>query len=89
MRLLLLLLAFAPQDPKDAGRGTDMDYGPFFSSTLSRTKSEKDADILAFKGITVKVGKNAAVCYDTDLLRLAGAWTGGFLDLSFTHMATS
>ena len=88
VNLLLLLLALS-QDPKDSGKGADMDYGPFFSSTVSRTKSEKDADILAFKGITVKVGKDAAVCYDTDLLRMAGAWTGGFLDLSFTHMATS
>jgi hypothetical protein len=86
--LLLLLLAFC-QDPKDAGKGTDMNYGPFLSSTVSRTKSEKDADILAFKAITIKVGKDAAICYDTDLLRMAGAWTGGFLDLSFTHMATS
>jgi hypothetical protein len=88
LKILLLCLALV-QDPKDAGKGTDMDYGPFFSSTVSRTKSEKDADILAFKGLTIKVGKDAAVCYDTDLLRMAGAWTGGFLDLSFTHMATS
>ncbi len=99
LRILLLLLALSPpafaeatagqQDPKPADKGPDMDYGPFLSSTLSRSKSEKDADILAFKAITVKVGKGAAVCYDTDLLRMAGAWTGGFLDLSFTHMTTS
>jgi len=88
VKTVLLLLALA-QDPKDSGKGADMDYGPFLSSTVARTKSEKDADILAFKGLTIKVGKDAAVCYDTDLLRMAGAWTGGFLDLSFTHMATS
>jgi len=100
LALLLLLLppSFAPayagasegeQDSKPADKGADMDYGPFFSSTLARTKSEKDADILAFKAITIKVGKDAAVSYDTDLLRFTGAWTGGFLDLSFTHMTTS
>jgi glucose/arabinose dehydrogenase len=88
VKLLLLVLALPTQDPGDSGKGSDMDYGPFFSSTLSRTKSERDGDILAFKALSIKVGKNAAVCYDTDLLRMAGAWTGGFLDLSFTHMAT-
>jgi glucose/arabinose dehydrogenase len=89
LRLLALLLLLSPQDPKPAEKGADMDYGPFFSSTVARTKSEKDADILAFKAITVKVGKDAAICYDTDLCRMAGAWSGGFLDLSFTHMTTS
>jgi hypothetical protein len=99
LRLLLLLLSLvlpayaeAPsgeQDPKPSDKGADMDYGPFLSSTVCRSKSEKDADVLAFKALTVKVGKNAAVCYDTDLLRMAGAWTGGFLDLSFTHLTTS
>jgi len=66
-----------------------MDYGPFLSSTVSRAKSEKDGDVLAFKAITVKVGKDAALCFDTDLLRMAAGWTGGFLDLSETHLATS
>lgn len=87
LRLLALLLLL--QDPRPADKGPDMDYGPFFTSTLARTKSEKDADILAFKAITIKVGKDAAVSYDTDLCRFAGAWSGGFLDLSFTHMTTS
>ncbi|HZE98954.1 MAG TPA: DUF6797 domain-containing protein [Planctomycetota bacterium] len=85
---LILALSLLLQD-KPAEKGADMDYGPFLTSTVARSKSEKDADILAFKAITVKVGKDAAVCYDTDLCRMAGAWTGGFLDLSFTHMATS
>ncbi|MBV8880416.1 MAG: hypothetical protein JO332_10660, partial [Planctomycetaceae bacterium] len=88
LRLFLLVLLLA-QDPKPADRGADMDYGPFLTTTLSRTKSEKDADILAYKAVTVKVAKDAAMAYDTDLLRLAGAWTGGFLDLSFTHLTTS
>ena len=87
VRLLLAALALLPQQAPP--KGADMDYGPFLSSTLARTKSEKDADILAFKAITINVGKDAAICYDTDLLRMAGAWTGGFLDLSETHLATS
>ena len=89
LRLLLASLVLLAQDPKAPAKGADMDYGPFFSSTLSRGKSDKDADILAFKAITVKVGKDAALSFDTDLLRMAAAWTGGFLDLSETHLTTS
>ena len=89
LRFLLCLCALLPQDAQAPPKGADMDYGPFLSSTLSRGKSDKDADILAFKGITIKVGKNAALCFDTDLLRMAAGWTGGFLDLSETHLTTS
>src|SRR5436190_3478765 len=88
LRLLLCLLALVPQESKSVP-GADMDYGPFFSSTLSRGKSDKDADILAFKAITVKVDKDAALGFATDLLRMAAAWTGGFLDLSETHLTTA
>ncbi|MEM9160715.1 MAG: DUF6797 domain-containing protein, partial [Verrucomicrobiota bacterium] len=35
--------------------------------------------ILAHKGIAVRLSDEAVVVFDTDLLRLAGAWTGGFL----------
>src|SRR5436190_2023479 len=69
--------------------GVDMDYGPFYSSTLSRSKSEKDADILAFKAISVRVAKETMISYDTDLLRMAAAWTGGYMDYSFTHMTSA
>lgn len=89
LRLFLLLLALAPQDSKPMEKGVDMDYGPFYSSTLSRSKSEKDADILAFKAVSVRVAKEAIISYDTDLLRMAAAWTGGYMDYSFTHMTTS
>jgi glucose/arabinose dehydrogenase len=66
-----------------------MNYGPFLTSTLARTKSEKDADILAFKAISIKAGKDAVLSFDTDLCRMAAGWTGGFLDLTETHLATS
>ena len=89
LRLLLVLLALLPQDAKAPARVADMDYGPFLSSTLARSKSDKDADILAFKALTIKVGKDAVLCFDTDLMRMAAGWTGGFLDLSETHLTTS
>ena len=69
-------------------KGADMDYGNFLSSTVTRVRSPKDSDVLAFKGITIKVGKDAALSYDTELLRVAAGWTGGFLDFTNTHLAT-
>src|SRR5262249_41557795 len=43
-------------------------------------------DLLACKGITVRVGNDAAVCFDTDTLSLAGGWVGGFLDIRRSHL---
>jgi glucose/arabinose dehydrogenase len=34
---------------------------------------------LANKGIAIRLGENASVLFDTDLLRLAAGWTGGFI----------
>ncbi|MEO6434966.1 MAG: family 16 glycoside hydrolase [Tepidisphaeraceae bacterium] len=55
-----------------------MDYGRFVSHTVEL--SEKNH---ALKGITISLGDNeeAAVCFDTDLVRFAGGWIGGFLEL--------
>ena len=40
------------------------------------------------KGITIRVGAKSegAVLFDTNTLRYAAGWTGGFLDLTRTHM---
>src|SRR5829696_9776419 len=40
-------------------------------------------DVVALKGIAIKVGKTsdgapAAVCFDTDLLSMSSGWVGGF-----------
>lgn len=42
----------------------------------------KAGDLLATKGITVKLGSDAAICFDTDTCRCAAGWVGGFLDVS-------
>ncbi len=34
---------------------------------------------LAAKGIAIRVGDDAAMLFDTDLLRMAAGWTGGFI----------
>jgi hypothetical protein len=55
-----------------------MDYGPFLSHTLGVGEGNT-----ALKGIAVKLGTDdaaAAIVFDTELLRYAGGWTGGFLN---------
>ena len=56
-----------------------MDYGAFISSTVELAEKNH-----ALKGITIHLGDKdeAAVTFDTDLLRYAGGWTGGFLQLT-------
>ena len=59
-----------------------MDYGRTLSATI---KAPIPSGNNALKGIAIKVGsdpeKPAAVCFDTDLLRVSAGWTGGFLKL--------
>jgi len=67
------------------GRGFDMDYGPFLNYSVQFTNEAVS------KGITVKLRAGAhsgAVLFDTETLRYVAGWTGGWLDLSKTHLAT-
>lgn len=49
--------------------------GPFQSSTIRTAKG------LTLKGIAIQVGskRQAAVCFDSAMLRMSAGWTGGFL----------
>ena len=69
------LFAQKPPSPMNA-----MDHGPFVSATIS-TDPYSTRSIVAYKGIAVRVGeeRDAVMVFDTDLLRVASAWTGGFL----------
>ncbi len=64
-----------PPSPMNA-----MDHGPFVSSTISHDPLSTRS-IFVYKGIAVKVGedRDAVMVFDTDLLRVASAWTDGFL----------
>ncbi len=87
--LLPLLLAVLSQEKIDAGgKGADMDYGPFLSSSVARGKYKTDAELLSAKAISIRVGPQATYCFDPDLLRPAGAWTNGFLNLANTHLTS-
>src|SRR6185295_7225758 len=68
------------------GRGYDMDYGPFLDYTVQLATNN-----VVTKGVTVRFGRgadSAAILFDTETLRYAAGWTGGWLNVSTTHLAT-
>ncbi len=52
-----------------------MDYGPHLTAALTLPGRE-----VVPRGLVIRTG-TGAVCFDTDLLRMAGGWTGGWLNL--------
>lgn len=68
------------QAPWDA-----MDYGNWLASsvTLPWSRNGEDLDGVTLKGITFRLGPDAA-CFDTGELRWSAAWTGGWLKLMGT-----
>jgi glucose/arabinose dehydrogenase len=69
-----------------------MDYGSMLTYTVGFPGPDKETNTnLALKGICIRLGETqeATVCFDTDLLRYYAGWTGGFLDLSRTHLTSS
>ncbi len=76
-----------PQKPRVTSTKWDqMDLGPFFSGYLmEQAPAEKpqSGKLVAYKGLTIKLGatNEAAVCFDTELMRMAYGWTGGFIKL--------
>jgi hypothetical protein len=80
----LLLLAPPPgeaQRRRPGQRWERMDYGPFLSATITAPWPRGNT---ANKGVAVHLGDQAAVCFDTDLLRYSAGWTGEFLHLRGT-----
>src|SRR5881628_448815 len=64
--------------PKGQGRGFNMDYGPCLAYTINcKPAASKSSDNLALKGLAIKLGptNQAAVCFDTELMRYAAGWT--------------
>jgi glucose/arabinose dehydrogenase len=59
-------------------RWSDMDFGPFFSSTLGAPLPKGN---ITHKAISIRLGKDASVAFDTELLRVSCAWTGDFIKI--------
>ncbi len=84
--ILMILLAFTSLAATisvhaqfaGANNMNPMDHGSFISSTIA-ADPWSPRGIFVYKGITVKAGLEATMVFDTDLLRVAGAWTGGML----------
>ena len=85
--LLLGAVMFGGAAEKKVRKGFDMDYGPFQCYTVG-LPDPKQTGNMAVKGVAVQLGekKEAAICFDTELMRYFAGWTGGFLDRSKTHM---
>jgi len=61
-------------------RWNEMDFGPFFSSTITPPLDKKN---VTYKGISIQLGKDRKhfVTFDTELLRMSAAWEGKFIDI--------
>jgi len=70
-------------DAKIAARTKWIPQGPLdqdFSFQNACIGAKFPANNVANKGIALKVGNDAYVCFDTDLLRMSAGWTGRFLN---------
>lgn len=63
-----------------------MQYGPFLQSSVTMPWSTdgEELDGITLKGTTVRLEHGASVCFDTDLLRYSGGWSGGWLKVMGT-----
>jgi len=68
----------APAPPRT--KWDEMDIGPFQAHGLEVREGNR-VWRPALKGLHIRLGQNAAVCFDTERLRMAAGWTGGFLNL--------
>src|SRR5689334_7561387 len=54
-----------------------MDYGPFLTTSIVRrdkAQPKKAPEIVAYKGIAIKLGDKGGVVFDTDLMCLSSGW---------------
>lgn len=66
-----------------------MQYGSFLTYTVDLGKARAEHERFLLKSINLRLATNLTVAFDTELLRYGAAWSGGFLDLTRTHMTTS
>jgi len=85
IRVLVLVAGFLVFLPVNgaSSAGTVPGRSPFWSGTIRGPGVD---GVVAMKGIAIPLGtnRNAYVCYDTDLVRMALAWSGGFLEFGNT-----
>ncbi|MBM3839954.1 MAG: hypothetical protein FJ398_18690 [Verrucomicrobia bacterium] len=74
LRLGRLWSLLASALPLAAASMNEMDHGAFVSWTI-----RGEGQPVTYKGIAVRLGAVAAICFDSELLRVSAAWSGGFL----------
>ena len=83
--LLAIAVQTAPAEEKTPFKtrvykqAAEMDYGSWIAATVGAGK-----DNTVYKGLVISLDpeKNTNVLFDTELLRVAAVWTGGWLDLA-------
>ena len=79
------VLALRAEEPAKPMPWEEMDYGPFLSASLENAQGKTALDgqgSAANKGIAVRHGaREACSLFDTETVRMAGGWTGGWLRL--------
>lgn len=88
LRFLACCLSFAALTAQESDKPKPweaMDYGPFLSTSLENAAGQTTLNgqgSVANKGIAVRHGQRAACSlFDTETVRMAGGWTGGWLRL--------
>lgn len=85
-----LLLSCSYEEPDSAndlsvddkrGHYEVMDYGPVLAESIRMKWPENS---LVRKGLSIRLDHDAAMIFDTDLIRVAGGTVGGWLDISQT-----
>ena len=78
--LITALVGSAVAELSAQTRWHQMDVGPFFSATFQPQRSGVAGH--THKGIAIRLSREpgAAVCFDTELLRMSAGWEGLFVD---------
>ncbi|MBA3937084.1 MAG: hypothetical protein H0X38_06455, partial [Planctomycetes bacterium] len=91
--VLLLCAAAWAEDEVEVKPGKDahslggrMDYGQVLHYFV-RNPADPAKKEVVLKGISIDLGGGNAVCYDAETMRLAAAWSGGFVDMTATTPA--
>jgi glucose/arabinose dehydrogenase len=76
--IALALLAFSSQAAESASKGPNyfQDDFPFQGACIT---AKGPGTNVAMKGFAIRIGNDANLLWDTDLLRMAAGWTGGYI----------
>ncbi len=90
--LAQMTVAGAEAKPKPAGR-PPMDLGPAVSFIFNNAPTNRALGMpderLVLKALSIRLGTNAGVAFDTERLRYAAGWTGGFIDVRKSSIVAS